>query len=118
MGRPGLAEGLLKDRRKFIAGLGAAEGKHPWTSRKDMERWLDIALIFLRDIAVLRVTRTPDGLLNRDAAAEVEAMGGRAKAEVIMECYQKLQSLRNALYMNPNQGITWNYANSILEELK
>jgi DNA polymerase-3 subunit delta' len=119
MGRPGLAGGedLQRQRDGFLGSLGAAAGRQPWKDRKDMERWLDMALLLLRDMAVLKAAGSRGALINADMADAVESMGERAPVEVIIECYEKLSLLRKRLGFNLNRAITWNYANVVMEEL-
>lgn len=123
MGRPGLAlkEKLLREAERFfrtIKGGEGGDGKHPWKDARDVQRWIDMALLLLRDMAVLKITETSEGLINKDRAAEIAKMGPDASEKVILDCYRKFSALRNALRFNPNRGITWNYANSVFWELK
>jgi DNA polymerase-3 subunit delta' len=122
MGRPGLAvrENLLKKRDRFMASVRkmlAEHGKHPWKDRQDMERWLDMALLLLRDMAVLKATGRPGGLVNGDLADELEGMGRGASLRGIIDGYEKLRKVRATLGFNLNRGITWNYIGSIMEAL-
>jgi DNA polymerase-3 subunit delta' len=53
MGRPGMAmrENLIKERERFFKALRAmlAGGEKPtWSDRQDIERWMDLALVWLR----------------------------------------------------------------------
>jgi len=122
MGRPGLAarEDLLAERESFLDVLRrmlSGEGKPVWAERRDMERWIDMALIFLRDMAAAKVAGTSAALINGDMAERLRAMGARASLEGIIECNEKLGRLRDALLFNLNKGITWNYASSLMGEL-
>lgn len=122
MGRPGLAvrEDLLKERRRFLDALKrmlAAESKSSWADRRDIERWLDLALLLLRDMMVSRLGGE-GGLVNADIGERIGAMARQASVENLMECYGKLRRLRGALMFNLNKGITWNYAGAVLRESK
>lgn len=120
MGRPGLAKGedLLKERDRFIDSLGRAEGggKHPWKEKKDMERWFDMALLIIRDIAVMKITGNADALINKDKSGALGGIADKAGIKGIMDCYKKLLVLRRLLGFNLNRGITWNYAIEAMRE--
>ncbi|GAB4388941.1 MAG: DNA polymerase III subunit delta' [Thermodesulfovibrionales bacterium] len=119
MGRPGLARGedLVSERDRFLKTLGGG-GKHPWKDRSDMERWLDMALLVLRDMAVLKTAGEEGDLINRDKAGEIGRLCERASPEGIIECYEKIARLRWRLAFNLNRGITWNYAGAVMEGIK
>lgn len=122
MGRPGLAarEDLLAERESFLDVLRrmlSAESKPVWAERRDMERWIDMALIFLRDMAVVKIAGASGALINGDLAERLGSMGARASLEGIIECHEKLGRLRGALLFNLNKGITWNFAGSLMGEL-
>lgn len=114
MGRPGLAvrEDLVKARGRFLDSLGGllSGGEKPvWRDREDILRWFDIALLVLRDMAVLKI-RGGDGLVNSDIEAELSAMASASSPERIMECYEGFLRVRGTLRFNLNKGITWNHA--------
>jgi DNA polymerase-3 subunit delta' len=120
MGRPGLAVrvDIMKEREKFFKALSAilAGGEKPtWGDRQDMERWLDQAMLVLRDIAVLKSTDSDEGLINSDMADELDRLGAAAKLEDIIDAYNTLKTLKGSLIFNLNKGITWNYTGSVLE---
>lgn len=119
MGRPGLAvrEDLVKERDWFMKTLGRTGDKHPWGDRKDMEKWFDMSLLFLRDIAVLKITGSADELINKDLADEMSRISKGAALKVIIECYEKLLRVKNSLGFNLNRGITWNYTTGVLTVL-
>jgi DNA polymerase-3 subunit delta' len=122
MGRPGPAvrEDLLKERDGFMDSLGrmlSSGGKPPWSGRLETERWLDMLLMLLRDMAVLKVTGDPEALINMDMARHIREMSRGASLRVIIGCYEKLLKLRGAQMFNLNKGITWNYASTVMGEL-
>jgi DNA polymerase-3 subunit delta' len=122
MGRPGLAlgEDLLRKRARFLAAMEKmldAGGKPTWRDRQEMKRWFDMSLLFLRDMAVQKITGSDEALINADIAEKVRAAGGGAPLEVIISCYERLLGVRNNLGFNLNKGITWNYAGSVMGEL-
>jgi DNA polymerase-3 subunit delta' len=121
MGRPGtvLGEDPVKERDEFMVTLRKMllrEGRPTWRERSDMQRWIEMSLVFLRDMAVLRAGAGAEGLMNEDIAPELKKMGKGASVESILECYGKLLRLGAELRFNPNKAVTWNYAGSLLEE--
>jgi DNA polymerase-3 subunit delta' len=121
MGRPGLAlkENLIKERDRCMADLGGgAEGRHAWKDRRDIERWLEMQMLIIRDMAVAKITGGREGLINLDRAEELGRLGESAALTGIIEGYVKLMELKGRLGFNLNKAITWNYAQGVLEELK
>lgn len=120
MGSPGLAVkgDLLKQRDRFLASLKKMSGKHIWRDREDMQGWLDMSLVFLRDMAVLKITGDEGELINSDAAREVGALGTGATLEGIIDVYGKLNGIRDNMRFNLNRAVTWNYIGSIMEGIK
>jgi DNA polymerase-3 subunit delta' len=123
MGRPGLAraDDLLGGRDGFLDTLDkmlSGETKPTWKDRSDIEGWLDMALMLLRDMAHHKVTGTTGGMINEDIADEVGQMGRGLELEKLLEYYDKLRALRSTLLFNLNKGITWNYAGELMGELK
>ncbi len=121
MGRPGLAvsEDLVAERDRFLDTLDTmtgGEAKPPWKDRTDTERFLDSAMLLLRDMAVVKAGGGE--LVNQDMSEELREMGARTALEKIIECYERLRHLRGTLLFNLNRGITWNYAASLIGELK
>lgn len=120
MGRPGLVlrEDPVKERDRFFGVLRKMlrrEGRPAWRERTDMQKWLEMSLVFLRDLAVLSVEGDAGALINGDMEAELEKMGKGATLDSIMECYGKMLRLNAELRFNPNKAVTWNYAGSVLE---
>ncbi len=120
MGRPGLVlrEDPVKARDKFMGALLKMlrrEGRCAWKERADMKRWIEMALMMLRDMAVLSITGDAGGLLNEDIAPELKRMSRGATTDSIVQCYGKLMGLAGELRFNPNKAVTWNYAGSVLE---
>ncbi len=120
MGRPGLAlsADLIAERDWFFELLGGmlrAE-KDAWSSRDDMERWLDLLLIFLRDMTVFRVTGSGKGLINGDLADEVKRLAQSLEVKGIIYIYRELSFLKGMLMFNLNKSVTWNYTASLLRK--
>jgi len=121
MGRPGLVlgEDPVRERDEFMETLRkmlSREGRPTWKERGDMQRWIEMAIMLLRDMAALRAGAGEETLLNEDIARELDRMGKGASVESIIECYGKLLKLSSELRFNPNKAVTWNYAGSALEE--
>lgn len=117
MGRPGLAarEDLLGERDRCMEALSGAGGKNPWKDRKDMQWWLELMMLLLRDLAVLKVTGQAGGLINLDIAEKLKRLSERTALDGIIECYGKLMVVKQRLGFNLNKAVTWNYALSVIE---
>ena len=116
MGRPGeAASGELEQRRdrfmELLRNILTPGSKADWKDRQDIEGWLDMALLLLRDIAAVR---TGGRLINSDMEDELRKMGGEGPVEDILSAYAKLRQLRARQLFNLNKGITWNYAGCVL----
>ena len=122
MGRPGLAisEDLLEERAWFIKLLQGALNaeKDGWRSKEEMERWFDLILILLRDMAIIKITRAETNLINIDLKDYIEELSNSVDLKVIMENYQRLNTLRGYLNFNLNRSLTWNYTGAILRRFK
>ncbi len=122
MGRPGIATSadLIEERAWFLELLQdmlKAE-KDRWISKEDMERWFDLLLTILRDVAVIKITRDEKNLINLDLNDYIHKFGSPLDLAVIIENYQKLNTLRGYLNFNLNKSLTWNYTGSILRGLR
>ena len=120
MGNPGSAVvcDMLQEREwflKLLNGMLKAE-KDSWTSREEMERWCELALIFLRDIAVLHITGEPTRLINSDQFHYLRELGNSHDVNVIIYCYTEIDAVRRSLHYNRNKSITWNYIASLLRK--
>ncbi|MEW6213808.1 MAG: DNA polymerase III subunit delta' [Nitrospirota bacterium] len=120
MGRPGLAisEDLIEERAWFIKllqGVLNAE-KDGWTSKEEMERWFDLILILLRDMAIIKITQDETNLINIDLKDYIEELSKSVDLRDIIENYQKLNTLRGYLNFNLNRSLTWNYTGAILRK--
>jgi DNA polymerase-3 subunit delta' len=118
MGRPGLAftGDLTEERAWFInllKGMLNAE-KDGWTSKEEMERWFELILIMLRDIAVMKITRDETNLINIDLKDYLNKLSNSMDLKVIIDYYQILSTLRGYLNFNLNRSLMWNYTGSLL----
>jgi DNA polymerase-3 subunit delta' len=117
-GRPGLVLSgeLLEEREWFLKLLEGMllSGKDGWTSRDEMEKWHNLLLVFLRDMAILKITRKGSDLINNDMSDFIRSLGKSMDIKVIIEIYQKINLLRRYFYFNLNRSLTWNYTSSLL----
>jgi len=120
MGRPGAAfsADLLEERAWFLdllKGMLNAD-KDGWTSREDMERWFEYALVLLRDMAVLKITGDTSKLVNIDLGEYLAGLSKSLDVKVIINVHGELNQLKGLLFFNLNKSITWNYTASLLRK--
>jgi DNA polymerase-3 subunit delta' len=133
MGRPGLAlsSDLGKERERFFSLLDAmVRGEHEaWRDREDMEQWLDMLLILIRDMTVMRVAGseekghsgasdlTPCGniLFNADRGDVLRGTAKSGSIKGIIELYDAITLLKRQLGFNLNKAITWNYVSTLVK---
>jgi len=120
LGRPGIAlsSDVREDRDWFVDLLKAMMGaeKDGWASREEMEKWFDLALMFIRDLAVYRITRRAERLINADLAGLMDKMGKSLEIQGIIELYKELSFIKTMLLFNLNKSLTWNYTASLLRK--
>ncbi|MBM4136023.1 MAG: DNA polymerase III subunit [Nitrospira sp.] len=121
MGRPGLAisEDLIDERKwfmKLLQGMNNTE-KDGWSSREEMERWFDLLFILLRDIVIIKVTQDGKNLIHSDLQDYVKRLSNVMDLKVIIENYQKLNTLRGYFIFNLNKSLIWNYTGALLREM-
>ena len=133
MGRPGLAisSDLEKERERFIALLeNMLHGDNEtWADREEMEQWIDMAFIVLRDMLVWKIgegrrgdTVSPhnvsgDVLLNPDMKDFISKMSTSADIKGIIKAYDTMIFLKRQMGFNLNKAITWNYTASVLKTM-
>lgn len=123
MGRPGLLIDAdpLKERDRFMATLDkmlSGDTSPAWKERQDMEKWLDQAMILLRDMAALKATGSAMHLINADKAERIHELCAKTALKVIIDVYGRLIALRGDLVYNLNMKITWNYAGWLMRGLR
>ena len=69
---------------------------------KDIERWLDIALWWYRDLAIWQTTRDPALLVNLDSRDEIAAWADRTPPDHIPRVVQAIEEAKAALRRNVN----------------
>ena len=119
-GRPGIAlsSDVREDRDWFVNLLKAmtrAE-KDSWASREEMAKWFDLALTFIRDLAVYRITGKASHLINADLAETLGKMGKSLDIQGIIEIHKELSFIKTMLLFNLNKSLTWNYTASLLRK--
>jgi len=119
MGRPGNAgTGNLREERDWFLELFRnmlRAGKDGWTSREDMERWLDLALVMFRDLAALKISG-PSRMVNVDLGDFLAELSKSVDLNVIIDLYDELNLLKGQLIYNLNKSITWNYTASLMRK--
>jgi DNA polymerase III subunit delta' len=120
MGRPGdaVSGDIVEERAWFInllKGMLNSE-KDGWASKEEMEKWFDLILILLRDIAVLKVTGDDTKLVNIDLADYMRKISSSTQIKVIIETYRELNTLKGYLAFNLNKSLTWNFTGSLLRK--
>ena len=121
MGSPGSAitQDLIADRTwslQLLKDMLNAE-KDGWTSKEDMERWFDLILILLRDMAVFRITGNESRLFNVDLKEYIGNMSSATDIKGIIESYQKMNALKGYFGVHLNKSLTWNYTGSLLRKM-
>lgn len=120
MGRPGSAfsTDLVEERTWFLDLLKAmlqAE-RDGWASRQEIELWFDYLTVFLRDIAVLKITGDASKLINADLGKFLAGLSKSVDLKGIIKMQKELDSLKGLLIFNLNKSITWNYTSSLLRK--
>jgi len=118
LGRPGfvLSGELIEEREWFLNLLKGMLllKKDGWTSKEEMEKWHNFLLIFLRDMAILKITREATYLINNDLEDFINTLGKSMDIKGIIKVYEKINFLRRYFYFNLNRPLTWNYTSSLL----
>jgi DNA polymerase-3 subunit delta' len=101
---------VLRDveRGDVISALDAAEAVA--RQRDEVERWLDIAQWWFRDLVVWRAAGDPDLLTNRDCEGDVAEWAARRRAEDLRRVVDAIEGAKAALRHNGNPRL-------ILEDL-
>ena len=120
LGRPGLAvtADMKEGRDRFVILLKSMlrSEKDSWSSREEVEKWFDLALLFMRDLAVLKITGKQTLLINMDIAENLSRLEKSLELTVIIDIYKELSFIRAMLLFNLNKSLTWNYTASLLRK--
>lgn len=118
MGKPGYAVtvNLIEERKWFIDLLEDMLNteKDGWSSREEMERWFELLLVLLRDMALLKVKKDENLIINIDLKEYIEKLSRTMSLRVIIEIYEQMSKLKEYLRYNLNKSLTWNYTGSLL----
>jgi len=122
-GRPGLALSgdLFEKRKDFLKSLSemaAGSRTVAWTDKEDIEDFIDMCGLLLRDVLIYKLTRDEGLLINTDISKSINSLTKGVLEEVIIDCYGKIAALRGNLVYNPNKSILWNYMGTVLGKLK
>ncbi len=82
------------------AGLDAAEALA--RRRDDIERWLDIALLWIRDVIVWQETRDPSLLVNLDEQPAIAGWAARAEGDRFRRSAEAIEAAKAHLRANLN----------------
>ncbi len=131
MGRPGLAvsSDLEKERERFVSFFESMLNgdTETWADREEMEQWIAMAFIVLRDMLVWKLAEgrkedqasrqsgSGDVLLNPDLKDFISKMSKSADIQGILKAYDTMTLLKRQLGFNLNKAITWNYTASVLK---
>ncbi len=83
-----------------LVPLAAAEAVA--RQKEDIERWLDIALLWIRDVAVWQETQDPALLVNLDAVQEIAAWAGGASGVRLRRAAAAIEEAKSHLRRNLN----------------
>jgi DNA polymerase III subunit delta' len=125
-GRPGLAlrdaaagEAALDFRQEVVRTLGAVAGGSPvrrleaaeTVSRRkdDLDRWLDTALLWLRDVAVWQAARDPALLVNLDRRDQIAAWADRARPDGVRDAAAAIEAAKTNLRANINPRLVFEH---------
>jgi DNA polymerase III subunit delta' len=125
-GRPGLAlreaaEGprALEFRQDVVRTLGAVAGGTPVrrleaaeavSRRKDeADRWLDTALLWLRDVAVWQAAHDPALLVNLDRRDQIAAWAQRARPDGVRDAAAAIETAKANLRANINPRLVFEH---------
>jgi hypothetical protein len=90
--------------------------KDCWASREEIEKWFDLALTFMRDLAVLKETGRPKLLVNTALAENLSTLGKSVEVQGIINIYKELSFVKTMLLFNLNKSLTWNYTAALLRK--
>lgn len=117
-GRPGfiIEKDVIEERRWFLKLLKEMlnNGKDGWVSREDMEKWFNYMLIFLRDIAIVKLDGMQDYIINADMKDFLLKISKKVDLQTIINSFLRLSVLYRYLSFNLNKSLTWNYTCSYL----
>lgn len=119
MGRPGLAisKDFARENERFVELLNNMiyeKSNEAWLDKVEIKSWLDMALIFLRDMIIYRITKSESYLI---LGSKQLVTGNNQKISSIINLYQDMQKLKDIADLNLNKSITWNYVATIMKSV-
>ncbi|MBF0518103.1 MAG: AAA family ATPase [Nitrospirae bacterium] len=103
---------------KMFTGTQKPISKHETLkSRDDMLKWLQSALVFLRDISILKCDVNSPYVVNADMREQLVKLSAQVDTDRVLDTFQKLLELSNYFVLNLNVGVTFNYVYSVLGAL-
>jgi DNA polymerase III subunit delta' len=102
------AESVLRPPDRDEEKEGRAKAPRP-ASKEEIERWLDIALWWYRDLAIWQATRDPALLTNLDSVDEIAAWAGRVTPGHLQRVVEAIEQTKAALRrnINPKLALEW-----------
>ncbi len=88
----------------------------PWKDRNEMNKWVEITLTILRDMAVFKINPDSKRLINPDIWNKISNICKSADLKGIIRCYETLQNLRGYLVLNLNKALVLNYIQAVLND--
>jgi DNA polymerase III subunit delta' len=115
MGRPGVAitREFDDDNKWFmdiLSVMSRGGSKCVWNDKSDIKRWLDLCLVWIRDIAVFDTTGRESDLLCGNTAHSRDL-------PALLSAAQQLQKIRASADMNLSKAITWNFVSVIIQDI-
>ncbi|QWR76887.1 DNA polymerase III subunit [Candidatus Magnetomonas plexicatena] len=103
---------------KIFTGIQKPISKHETLkSRDDMLKWLHSAMVFLRDISILKIDVNSPYVVNTDMREQLVKLTAQVDIDSVLDSFKKLIELSNSFVLNLNVGVTFNYVCSVLGAL-
>jgi DNA polymerase-3 subunit delta' len=122
-GRPGLAVdgAFLKEREEALSQLRYLLGSGTeslWDTPEAIEAWLEWAILFFRDMAVLFASPTSYGqlLVNTDLESVLRQIGDKVALENLLELVEEMLRLKRLVRFNLNKHLTQLYIQVTLKK--
>lgn len=110
-----IASGMLDERAEFLEQILELPPGRPVPlldlaeelsdDRDELERRLDVLLIFFRDALVYASTGRPERLINRDLEEMVVQLGARTSVDGLVELIERVRESRRLLMRNINKQL-------------
>jgi DNA polymerase-3 subunit delta' len=120
-GRPGLIlrEDILKKRDsmfdEFTTLIQKPDEKR-WEGKESMEEWFEWAPLWLRDVAVYKITGSTDLLINSDRVEDMKTISKKANLHDILKLAETFDKIYKLLRFNLNKKVTLHYTHFLLRK--